>query len=128
MSSPPHHDAAAAIHHDIIDNNKNEMTAAAATWTEVRKEFREAVTAALENLLERGFSRERATAQVLHHLGGGHEKKPSDNEVSRIKRTTRSRMRRNAVLDGIILHLFSRFSTAAGLLHCSSRRSNFALA
>ena len=57
------------------NNNNNQ------TWNEARQAFGAAVTNAVEELLQQGFSRERATAAVLRQITGGHDK-PSDNDVS----------------------------------------------
>ena len=57
------------------NNNNNQ------TWNEARQAFGAAVTNAVEELLQQGFSRERATAVVLRQITGGHDK-PSDNDVS----------------------------------------------
>lgn len=76
--TPAHHSNATTLHNHTFSKM---MTPNDDTWTAARKEFREAVTAALEDLLKTGFSRERATAIVLRQMEGEQEK-PSDEEVS----------------------------------------------
>ena len=52
------------------------------SWIEARQAFSAAVTTAVEELVQRGFSRDRATAIVLRQMTGGPLDKPSDEEVS----------------------------------------------